>query len=216
VTVREALRVLYGEGLIEKGPRSASGGPQVKALPSPSEEEIRDELRQKLRHFIDILDCRMALESFAAAQAAKRRTTEQLEQLDKAMKDMEEAYEAAKLAGSSEASEAMEMEPEAQKVLAAAKFRRAAAVLHRTINEASGNTKLLDILEDLRTESFTKVTVEVLYGDLRDEARLKKAMTEHEEILTAIRDRKASQAEKLMRQHLSSTKEALEARSKKP
>lgn len=216
VTVREALRVLYGEGLVEKTARSSTlGGPLVRALPSPSEEEIRQELQQRLPHFLEILDCRMALESFAASQAAQKRTSEHLKLLDESMKEMVEASEAAKSAESSEASQPGEEGLQAKKVKQAARFRRAASVFHRTITAAAGNTKLLAILEDLQTESFTKVTVEVLYGDLQDEIRLREAMSEHQEILEAIRQEKESRAEEAMRRHINSTKQALVERSEK-
>ncbi len=216
VTVREALSFLYGEGLVEQTPRGASGGPRVLALPAPPEEEIRRELQQKLGYFCDILDCRKALETYAASEAARERTSEDLAVLEASIKEMRAlSSEATKSEEALEATDMVEERLDTKRVREAARFRREAGIFHRTINAVGGNAKLLAILEDLRVETSTKVTVEVLYGDLQDKARLEEAMSEHETILEAIRQQDASAAAEAMRQHIDSTKKALVERAEK-
>lgn len=211
--VREALLVLVGEGLIEIIPRSTSGGPLVRPLPTPSKEEIRKELGQRRRYLSDILDCRKVLESFGASEAALNRTADHIGDMDEFMNEMEQAVEDLKVVRASEGAEGTEEELEARKAKETARFRRADSGFHRAICEAAGNDCLRELVEDLRTKLlFTKVTVAVLFGssdDLPQDTILRETVSEHQKILEAIREKNGPGADEAMREHIDSTKDAL-------
>jgi len=77
-TVREAVRVLEGEGLVEIR-RGSSGGISVKP-----QSMGRTELRRRMREFEEIIEFRLAVEPMAARLAAERRTKTVIAALDKA------------------------------------------------------------------------------------------------------------------------------------
>jgi len=87
-TIREALRVLTSEGLIETS-RGITGGSFVKRLdPAHVSEFLRNGLSVLVGtdgiQVADVLDARVALEVPAARWAAERRTNEELAQLERA------------------------------------------------------------------------------------------------------------------------------------
>ena len=67
-TVREAVRVLEGEGLVEIKRGSSGGISCGRSRPAPAE------LRRRLREFEEIIEFRLAVEPMAARLAAQRRT----------------------------------------------------------------------------------------------------------------------------------------------
>lgn len=77
-TVREAVRVLEGEGAVEIR-RGSTGGIVVLERPVRAAD-----LRQRLREFEEITDFRLAVETMAARLAAERRTRADLAALDRA------------------------------------------------------------------------------------------------------------------------------------
>lgn len=77
-TVREAVRVLEGEGMVEIR-RGSAGGIVVLEQPARS-----GQLRQRLREFEEIIDFRIAVETMTARLAAVRRTKSDLALLDRA------------------------------------------------------------------------------------------------------------------------------------
>lgn len=216
VTVREALRRLEGERLIAETGRSTSGGPEVLLPPRPSDEE-RKKFWRELPKLFEILDCRMALEAFGASWAAQNRASEHIKVLDESVGEMEEASEALQslLRGASEAAESTEeadLETREAVEKAAARGRHADSAFHRTVAAAARNSELLHMVEELRTKVFTPVTLEVLYGsgDRQDAAYVREALSEHRKILEAIRAKNETGAYEAMREHVNSTKKALE------
>ena len=67
-TVREAVRVLEGQGIVEVR-RGSTGGIVVRDYDAPPAE-----LKERLREFDDVIDFRLAVEPMAARLAAERRT----------------------------------------------------------------------------------------------------------------------------------------------
>lgn len=127
LTVREALRTLQGEGLIET--RRGKGGGTV-VLPAPEAgwtrrfgvADSRDRLEQ-------IHELRMAVEPMAAALAAERGTSEQIETLRRHHEELTSSTDV----GS---------------------FRRADSNFHLAVAAASGNPFLLQAVEDARSSMF--------------------------------------------------------------
>src|SRR4051794_37505240 len=82
-TVREAMRVLQGEGLIETRRGRAGGAVVIAAEGSPAER--RRLLRRRLAELENVFDYRLAVEPAAARLAAQRRTKTDLARLGEAM-----------------------------------------------------------------------------------------------------------------------------------
>jgi GntR family transcriptional repressor for pyruvate dehydrogenase complex len=131
VTVREALRVLEGEGYL-KSRRGAAGGPFILEQAREPSSVTLASLRSRLREFDDILDFREATESVAARLAATKRRKGHL----KAMAADLEAMET---------SESL------------TRFRGADSAFHLTIAEAADNPMLLSAIEDARAGMFLPI-----------------------------------------------------------
>lgn len=89
VTLREALRILEGEGFVEMR-RGAAGGSLVLASSEPI-EVTRQKLIARLDEFYAWLDFRRAVESAAAGLAAVHATPEQLDMLEDTIIDTRRA-----------------------------------------------------------------------------------------------------------------------------
>jgi GntR family transcriptional regulator, transcriptional repressor for pyruvate dehydrogenase complex len=188
ITVREALRVLQGERLIETR-RSNAGGAQVRAPRSRPEDELREELRRDRARFLHIIDCRVANESLAARLAAGVRTDAHLEVLRETIVSMGAA--------------SRELEREADE-RAAMEFRRQDSVFHLTIAAIPANPYLFRTVEWLRTEFFTPLDLLHRNRNVQDSAG------EHGEILAAIRERDGGTAAEAMMRHIESTRLAMD------
>lgn len=129
VTVREALRVLQGEGLIVTK-RGGSGGAVITSR-EVSLERIRREFRPQIDH---VFEFRLAVESMAARLAATRRADADLEQL-------REHHDA--LLASEDVNA----------------FRRADSSFHLAVADAGHNPMLRQSIEDARTATFDSFDV---------------------------------------------------------
>jgi DNA-binding FadR family transcriptional regulator len=127
VTVREAIRLLQGEGYI-RTTRGATGGTLV--LPTGElREQLRDRMRAGLREIDDILDFRVAAEGAAAALAATRASEAAVRYLNDTVEEIRRA-------------ETM------------SEFRRGDSRFHIGVAQAAGSPMLTDAVVDARAAMF--------------------------------------------------------------
>ena len=206
--VREALSQLQASGLVQ-----TRHGIGTFALAPPADEGFRVDPQQleTLRDVIALLELRVALETEAAALAARRRTPAQLELLRAAVADFEFAVQ--------QGRDAVE-----------ADFRFHAEVARATQNDHFGN-----LLATLGTRSIPRARLEAAavepvmaggavalpeapsQGDAVDAALtarraarqtyLRRVNAEHESILDAIVAQDAEAARAAMRTHLANSRE---------
>lgn len=144
-TVREAVRVLEGEGLVEIR-RGSSGGISVRPQsPGPTE------LRRRLREFEEIIEFRLAVEPMAARLAAERRTKGDLTSLKRAFE-----WVAALAATGAEG--------------VVSDWVRADGEYHLTIARMSRNARLVGAIEDARAGMF--LPIGAVFGRLESRAHL--------------------------------------------
>jgi GntR family transcriptional regulator, transcriptional repressor for pyruvate dehydrogenase complex len=129
-TVREALRVLEGEGYVESH-RGATGGIVVLDQ-SASEDRIRPVVVERLAEFEELFDFRIAIEGAAARLAAVRRTEADLKQLQKAVDAMAEGWQTAR-------------------------FRAADSAFHLGIADAARNGFMRRAIEDARARMWIPI-----------------------------------------------------------
>lgn len=127
LTIREALRVLQGEGLITVR-RGNSGGSTV-TYPKMTAQQRHHTLVEARDHLRDVHEVRMGIEPAAARLAAERATEAQLARLQACQQQLLESADVPS-------------------------FRRVDSVFHMTIAEASGNTLLSNAVEDARSTLF--------------------------------------------------------------
>lgn len=132
VTVREALRVLQGEGVIVTK-RGGAGGAIVTSR-DVSIEQIRSEYRRTRPQIDEVFEFRLAVETTAARLAAERRTDAGLHQLT----ECQDALLASDGIGG---------------------FRRADSAFHLAVADASGNAMLRQSIEDARAATFDSMDV---------------------------------------------------------
>jgi len=122
-TVREAIRVLEGQGYVEIR-RGAAGG-VILLDRGQTEERLGPIIRERLPELEEIVDFRIAVECRAARLAAIRRTDEDLAKLAAALETMEHGLEGAT-------------------------FRAADSAFHLGIAEAARNSWMRRAIEDAR------------------------------------------------------------------
>jgi GntR family transcriptional regulator, transcriptional repressor for pyruvate dehydrogenase complex len=129
-TIREALRVLEGEGYVESR-RGATGGIVVLDQ-SASEERIRPVVVARLAEFEELFDFRLAVEGAAARLAALRRTETDLNHLLKSLDAMEQGWQTAR-------------------------FRAADSAFHLGIADAARNRFMRQAIEDARARMWIPI-----------------------------------------------------------
>jgi GntR family transcriptional regulator, transcriptional repressor for pyruvate dehydrogenase complex len=132
-TVREAVRVLEGEGIVEIR-RGATGGIIVRPYAPPPAE-----LRRRQREFDDTLDFRLAVETATARLAATRRTKTDMRAVDRAFAKLD--------AIAADASTAVPV----------SEWLRADNEYHLLIARVARNPRLQRAVEDARASLFTPV-----------------------------------------------------------
>jgi DNA-binding FadR family transcriptional regulator len=129
-TVREALRVLEGEGYVESH-RGATGGIVVLDQ-SASEERIRPVVAARMAEFEELFDFRAAVEGAAARLAAIHHTEADLARLQEAFEAMEEGWQTAR-------------------------FRAADSMFHLGIADAARNRFMRQAIEDARARMWIPI-----------------------------------------------------------
>jgi GntR family transcriptional repressor for pyruvate dehydrogenase complex len=127
VTLREAVRVLEGEGLVEVR-RGQTGGTMIRGAQGTS-AELRRALRRRLDDVLAIQEFRLAIEPLAAARAAEHRTAAAVKDLRRSLKDLEASTDIGT-------------------------FRRADSAFHLTIARSADCPPLERAVEDARIAMF--------------------------------------------------------------
>jgi GntR family transcriptional repressor for pyruvate dehydrogenase complex len=190
-TVREALRVLQGEGLVETR-RGRSGGPVVLEA-TMSASAARSMVRSRLAEIDQVYDFRSTIEAATARLAAERRSQREAAHLRQAVEAMSALVEADREGGEDAA--------------VVSRFWASDADLHLSIAKAARNPMLLKAVEDARTAMF--LPVGAIFTQLHPSAN-----EYHDEIVRSIEDREPEAAAQAMIAHIEGTRAALRAFAK--
>lgn len=128
VTVREALRVLQGEGLLTT--RRGSTGTVVSPTAAALDSAVGDE--EYARRLGDVFELRLAVEAMGAGLAAQRGTPDDLAVLDSCQQALTASADVHA-------------------------FRRADSEFHLALARMSGNALLVQVTEDLRAAAFARL-----------------------------------------------------------
>lgn len=187
-TVREALRVLQGEGLIETR-RGRAGGAVVIAGPVGTAQDLRQLVRRRLTELEDVFDYRLAVEPYAARLAAQRRSKTDLAKLHDTLKTLD-----ALAAGADDHSD----------VSPPSRFFATDADFHHRIGLATRNRFLVRAINDARAAMF--LPVGGVFTALHPTANQL-----HADILAAIEARDGDSAHAAMSAHIEKTRDDLRA-----
>jgi GntR family transcriptional repressor for pyruvate dehydrogenase complex len=185
-TLREASRVLEGEGLIETR-RGRNGGMRVLSIDT-SPAESRRLLRAQRKEIETVFEFRIAVESAAAALAAERRTKTELRRLESLFGEMQKIIEVLRLDP--------EEVPPHQWFSVDTKF-------HMTIAAAARNEMLDKGVADARAAMFEPLGL--IFSAIDPHAN-----DAHEEILDAIRRQDRDAAAAAMTRHIEITRDSLD------
>jgi len=180
-TVREAMRVLQGERLIETR-RGRAGGAVIIAADGTLAER-RQLLRRRLAELENVFDYRLAVEPATARLAACRRTKADLVKLRDALDTL------AALAAGADASPP-------------SRFFATDGVFHHRIALGTRNPLLVKAVDDARAAMF--LPIGGVFTQLHPSAN-----ELHAEILRAIEGQDADAAERAMAEHIRMTRDAL-------
>jgi GntR family transcriptional repressor for pyruvate dehydrogenase complex len=186
-TVREAMRVLQGERLVETRRGRAGGAVVLGSSISPAER--RRLLRSHLAELRAVFEYRLVVEPAAARIAAERRTKRTLERLQRDLETMNALAEGAQL----------DMSPPSR-------FFAIDIDFHHRIAEATRNQLLVRAVEDARAAMF--LPVGGIFPTLHPTANLF-----HADIVEAIEARDSKKAAEAMIDHITTTRDVLVAMS---
>jgi GntR family transcriptional repressor for pyruvate dehydrogenase complex len=180
-TVREAIQQLEGLGFVEV--RAARGSFVRSLTPQAIEEPLRRVAGEEGRIVAQILDVRMALEGWVAAEAARSATLEQIKRIARIVEDLSAAAERGEPLSAHDAA------------------------FHRALVEATGNTVMLHMMESLTSLGASVRAFKKRVGFRQTRPR---AFTEHHRRLArALAARDPEAARRAMVAHLEMVKESL-------
>jgi GntR family transcriptional repressor for pyruvate dehydrogenase complex len=185
-TLREASRVLEGEGLIETR-RGRNGGMRVLSIDT-SPAESRRLLRAQRKEIETVFEFRIAVESAAARLAAERRTKAELARLESQFDAMAKIMDALR--------RDPEEVPPHQWFSLDTKF-------HMTIAAAARNDMLDRAVMDARAAMFEPLGL--IFSQIDSTAN-----DIHEEIVEAIRRKDPDEAGAAMTRHIELTRDSLD------
>ncbi len=175
ITVRDALRVLESQGLVQIKVGARGGAFVARPSTGPVSESLTNMLRLKQATLHDLVEARMLVEPHVASMAAERATPEDV----RAMEDAIAAARAARTSGDRY-------------------FIPTSVAFHLALAEAAKNPVLL-----FAVNSFRALFHEALAALLPADDMADRAIADHQRILEAIRARDGGQARDLMHEHLS-------------
>lgn len=187
-TVREAMRVLQGERLVETRRGRAGGAVVLGSTSSPAER--RRALRSRLAELQAVFEYRLVVEPAAARLAAERRSKRDLHALQRDVETMN-ALIASAFSGDAD----VETSPPSR-------FFAIDIDFHRRIAEATTNQLLVRAVDDARAALF--LPVGGIFPSLHPSAN-----AFHEDILAGIEAGDPERAGQAMIDHISLTQDAL-------
>jgi GntR family transcriptional repressor for pyruvate dehydrogenase complex len=180
-SLRESLRVLEALGVVDIRPGGgADGGATLLATPGAGFVNLL-KLQLALGHFSsnDVLETRIALESWSCAEAAYRRSDDDITDLESILDAMDDPG------------------------IDTPEFNRLDTSFHVRIAESTGNVLAAHLMSSLRI-AINRQMIEA-YARLTDwRSTAKSVRREHREILDAIRRGEGDEAVRLVRQHIHS------------
>jgi DNA-binding FadR family transcriptional regulator len=183
--VREAIRVLEGEGLLEVT-RGASGGSRV--LPPAGEQRLSaEELLAQAEEIEQVTEFRLATECAAARLAAEKRTDEEVARIDELLSRQDEQLRRIAAA-----------DDDAERARSTARFIELDNRFHLAIAAAAHNHYLAEAVEKVRIQMHSPVGT--IFATTSDDANY-----QHREISEAIAAGDPDEAARAMADHIRST-----------
>lgn len=190
-TVREAMRVLQGERMIET--RRGRGGGAVVIAPETTPAQRRQVVRRRLAELENVFDYRLAIEPAAARLAAERRTKADMSGLLQTLASLRTLASAPSDEGLSPVS----------------RFFATDAEFHDRIAQTARNPLLVQAVSDARAAMF--LPVGSVFTALHPDAN-----RGHEEIFAAIENGDPDAARRAMTEHIELTRQALREMARPP
>ena len=174
ITIRDALRVLESEGLIEI--RVGARGGAFVARPNADRvgESLTNLLRLQQITITELVEARLAVEPYVALLAAERATPEDIAAMGRAVADARTARESGDQ-----------------------RFMPHSVAFHIALAEAAKNQALLFTVNSIRAP-FHAALARLLPADDMAE----RAITDHRQILAAIKAHDGARAQRLMHEHI--------------
>jgi DNA-binding FadR family transcriptional regulator len=185
-TVREALNLLKANNFVYTVPGL---GTFVSAQLVAGEPLYLDP--ENLRDVLQVMEFRVGYEPYCASLAAERITEEEIETLLSCVRRQEECIV------SSARGEAKEKLSE---------FAELDTSFHSLVAQATRNTLFSHSFELIRVHLLKQQVISASYAE-----RLGKALTYHQQIIQAFRERDRRRAEAVMREHVRETRNAISA-----
>ena len=188
LTIREALKVLAGRGLVElsRGRKPTVREPDSSVLSG----YLAVAIRRDPRALLELGEVRQSLEVLTATLASQHAGRASLAAIEAALEGMEAAAERG---------------PDA-----AEEYHEADVAFHEAVALASGNRMLAFLLEGLE-ESLRRSFHQSFKGRMARGGSIQDVIDAHREILERIRDRDAAGATRAMRTHLKDAERDLRA-----
>lgn len=188
-TVREALRVLEAEGLVE-----VRRGMGTYVIEQPTVVQPAGEVRQWIENHREaieqVLQVRESIETTTACLAAQRANSETLEELEKVLLDQNEQIAHIRRSGEENYDRLALLD----------------AAFHMAVASASGNDLMVEVISHI-LPAFNQSNKAVLYVT----GQMDTMATEHHSIVAAIQTGDCAAAAQAMRLHIQRVKETVMA-----